>query len=451
MGKRKCVKKVDKCGLDMQNYKWMLNENKRGIIEGLLWAGNNIIINLPAVQNPNTRILRFSDGINSEDPDDHPRLDMVMERAVQDLPTLNQKMKYIFSKHNKIRSFKYNRQPFIYTSFDIDNPDAYPIIPPDVDGILNVTYENYDPLDPTAADCTLGKENSVEKIVVNAQFIFRITENVEHVDITIDRGVYGRYDLEEIITEHLNMNNPLMNNIYSFFITKPLPSPPFGLPGIYVFEFRANDKLTGIVPVIQPIISIIGGANIFTTALPTPFVNGVFIEGVLLQPIHLAKMRVLEFSPSTIIHEFGHFFGRVHTHQIIDPKNPFISSIWDVDRIVSDRVRMGNDEEASIDFVRFNFVKQVVIRVGSQGFDPDSIMTYKIERNYSSANEAMKDNYFLSDMDILDLQEAYPGPMFPGGYIRPKSNTISYNNYYNIYIFFGTLLILFFIWRLLHQ
>ena len=448
----KC-RKIYSCGVDMSNYQWILNNNKRGIIPGLLWEGGNIIINLPVNQNPLTQIKSWSDYINSNDPKDHPQLDIFMERAVQAIPTLNGKMKYVFTIFNKLRRFRYNRKLFIYTSFDITDPNAYPRIPTDVDGILNVIYKNYDNTHPAAADCTLGKEGSnPEKMVINDTFIIRIAEQVNHIDITMNNGAHNINDIIGYMMETIATAIPQMDNLYNISINENNPRPAFGSPGMYNLVITSFNKLTAQPPVIQPIISIVGGPNMFFTAvLPSPFNAGVFISDLLVQPVRVGEMNVYIFTPGTILHEMCHFFGMVHTHQILDHTNPFIGQVWDIERIIGDQLKQGIAEEKATEFAINNYVRPAFINPASQGFDRDSVMTYPVNRNYSSANIEIKGNFFLSSMDLEDLENAYRGQEYPGvGNIKRSSNTISYNNYYNIYIFFGTLLILFFIWRLLH-
>ena len=145
--------------------------------------------------------------------------------------------------------------------------------------------------------------------------------------------------------------------------------------------------------------------------------NYSFNNSILITPdityLFLTEMSIYTFKVSVILHEFLHFLGMVHTHQVAENnpigKNSWIKAVIEADfkkgNLVKESIQdnITNRNDPSLEF--------------PQEFDFDSIMTYEISPTWNIENIGIKENYKLSDIDKKGLTTFYGPASKPPGYI----------------------------------
>jgi len=196
-----------------------------------------------------------------------------------------------------------------------------------------------------------------------------------------------------------------------------------------------NIRILGLIPG-QPYI--ITNANPLITE-SIPFIN--FID-----------MHIYEFNTNTVIHEFMHVLGFVHTHQIVNG-NPIRDEYWQKEKIIERKMRTEEyTREQAERSANANYFNKVGV-IGT--FDYDSIMNYEIKKcdtNNGNKGIEIKKKYKLSKSD-KEMLSLYPqlNLISPVNLINTSNEIVPSfikNNYLYIGIIFLCLLTLYIITNL---
>jgi len=370
----------------------------------------------------------------SDPPESHDKLDECIEKTIDDIPIVDDK----FLKIIELCISPYCRYINIpYTKNVYDTPAFWEQIPFDIQGVLNVKYEkNQD-------NCEWGSVNNIGRSKKN--FINIHQFNNRFTIILTDRGVetdfeiiipVKRYNSSELLIfeinrllTELNIENEITLNVAynsndSFKIQMSVPDDHQGiLPQILIpGGFKTLNLNPGLYPFETKIVF-------------TPYIYYIAVT----------NMYIFIFSVDTIIHEFMHFLGMVHTTQI-NANNPIEE--WNYEPIEKYFIE-NNMDPADIN-------EQITDKIFEddeivQDFDRLSIMTYKIPGCWNYQNISLQKNYKLSAIDKQGLIQNYGPPSNPGyncvyppppppfyqiENFNPNIRTCKSNNKIHILIFF---------------
>ena len=138
------------------------------------------------------------------------------------------------------------------------------------------------------------------------------------------------------------------------------------------------------------------------------FKNSIFITPDITY-LFLTNMNIYIFKVSVILHEFLHFMGMVHTHQVAE-NNPIIT--WN-EKVIEEDFKKGN---LKLESIKTNITnKNDPSLEFPQEFDYNSIMNYTISRRWNKENISLKENYKLSELDKKGLTTFYGPASKPDG------------------------------------
>jgi ATP-dependent Zn protease len=107
------------------------------------------------------------------------------------------------------------------------------------------------------------------------------------------------------------------------------------------------------------------------------------------------------FDVPTTIHEFGHVLGMIHEHQ-----NPYGQTIkWDEKKVLEwAKETQGWSEQTTRDNIINKYDKN---SINGSSFDPLSIMLYFFPASLTLNNIGTKQNFRLSEQDVLWIDKIY--------------------------------------------
>ena len=335
-------------------------------------------------------------------------LDECIEREADKIKDINERFMKILELG--ISPYcRYNNIPYTQNMYPSDAADRsfWENIPDDVQAVLSVDYAPYENDGVEGYVTATGMSTKGGYIPVtkfNNKFL--ITEVIEGVRMP-PRTVLL------LIKTHLKLNtfvDDIKDSLNKAFIIPRVPGYTPSPLNINL-EIESNSptrfklKFTSIY---NSIIEIPEGFKTF--GLSPGFYN--FVNGVYITPtfnyIYVTQMKLYRFKVATVLHEFLHFLGMVHTHQAAE-NNPIIH--WDREKIRKDTSY--SDETIDSQIIDRNEAFQEL----AQPFDRLSIMTYEIKGCWNRENISTKDNYKLSEQDIAGLRANY----------GPASKPVNYN------------------------
>ena len=108
------------------------------------------------------------------------------------------------------------------------------------------------------------------------------------------------------------------------------------------------------------------------------------------------------FDVGTVIHEFGHVLGLIHEHQTT-LANPII---WNTQALYAWALEYsGWNQQQVQDQIIYRYSQS---SINGSNFDPDSIMLYFFPASVTLNNTGTKQNYILSPLDVIYINQQYP-------------------------------------------
>jgi hypothetical protein len=138
--------------------------------------------------------------------------------------------------------------------------------------------------------------------------------------------------------------------------------------------------------------------------------------------LFITFITVFKFSVSSILHEFLHFMGMIHTHQAIE-NNPIIT--WNIEIIT----KYFEENNIDVNTIEDQIINRLHITDQIAGeFDKLSIMTYRIKSDWNAENIDIDMNFKLSEIDKKGLSDFYGPASKPLGYIPEECKEINQNS-----------------------
>ena len=161
-----------------------------------------------------------------------------------------------------------------------------------------------------------------------------------------------------------------------------------------------------------------------------------YIESEVINPysadLYYCTIRILKYYIITIMHEFMHFLGFTHTHQIINQGNNLEFIIEKLKEMVKKNAPLIDDlvlqREINVQYLNKNYITK-------QNFNNASIMNYQIDKCYLSQGEATPKYFGLSGTDLENLKTNYGRRQSIENYKYKKKS-------YHKYLFLTIILIL---------
>jgi hypothetical protein len=374
-----------------------------------LWTGKIMINFSNTINKISTPVYGYVDmkGIVMKDKRSVYLLDECIEREADKIKDIN--MRFMKILELGISPYcRYNNIPYtqnIYPSTVADR-SFWENIPDDIQAVLTVKYAPYenDGLEGHVSDT--GMHESEGHIpITKFNNMFLISEVIEGITMP------ARTVLLTIKT-YVSLANFIANikaSLSQAFIVPRVPGytpSPLNID-VETYSNTATRFKLKFTSIYNSIIEIPVGFKTF--GLAPGFYK--LDKGVYITPsvnyIYVTEMVLYRFKVATVLHEFLHFLGMVHTHQAAE-NNPIIH--WDREKIRKDT----SYTDAIIDS-QFTDRNQDFQEL-PQPFDRLSIMTYDIKGCWNRENISTKDNYKLSDQDKDGLRTNYGPASKPVGY-----------------------------------
>jgi hypothetical protein len=495
MSKQKCCTVPEnECGLDMTPFINTSDFTTMGGTVQNLWTGKKLIINLRDLdwvwndtQIPIETLQSLKDKVregkitkeqyNERDLDLLQMLDNFYPiTGVSDrdkMKSVCERFEAIFRlRLDRVENFRYNTTSgtLIFKNLSIFDKNLYKECLEvnmdgltNVEGIVNISFMVNDPESSVVARTFgLGKPLLTDKLVTcigsGDKFILK-EDNLVPVTVKLslfwDKLTENPYDV--------NPKNPKQNGGFKILLdqlTSDFSKVQLALRYRYYFTIESYNDVSfklkistnspGSTTITNPNKTEILGLNPGQTYIITN-VNPLITESILF--INIIDMHIYQFNTNTVIHEFMHVLGFVHTHQIVN-QNPIRDEYWQKEKIIRQKMTTeGITREKAIITTNANYFDKVGV-IGT--FDYDSIMNYEIKKcdtNNGNRGIEIKKKYKLSKSDIDMLSLTYPqlNLISPVSLINTSNEIVPSfikNNYLYIGIIFLCLLTLYIITNL---
>ena len=440
--REKCCNNIsnNECGLDMTPFINTSDFTTMGGTVQNLWTGKKLIINLRDLEWvwDDTEIpietlaslrRKVVEGKMTQEQFNERDLDLLQmldtfypitgATPTQKMKSVCERFEAIFRlRLDPIKNFRYNtKSGLIFTNLSTFDKNLYS--QQDVEGIVNISFMVNDPKSSIVARTFgLGKpllaDKSVTCIRTGDKFILK-EEQYEPVivklSLFLDKLTENPYDV--------NPKNPKEKGGFKILIdqlTADFSKAQLGLRYKYYFAIESynNESFKLKISTNSPATTITNpngsekvlGLNQGQTYNIT---NGITLITDSIPFINIINMHIYRFNANTIIHEFMHVLGFVHTHQIVN-LNPIKDEYWQKEKIIQRYINSERETRENIVlFTNANYFDKVGV-IGS--FDYDSIMNYEINKcdtnkGFFNNGIEIKKKYKLSKSDIEMLSSAY--------------------------------------------
>jgi hypothetical protein len=398
-----------------------------------LWPHKNIIINFSndfpikrdvLIGKPDNVFELKEMTLLANQKNNRKPVDIELEQALQKITNpygiiisenLNQRFRYIIENRIKPHCAYLNFQYINYKPGSIEyNSMLINPLPNDVSGIVMVVYEQRTS-ENTHADgysTITGYPDIYEQKIFMYNYNQPVPGNNFIISMIINNRDYrvnmtlGLHDIRPFCTDLQDRIKNVFGNRHKISVT----------PIIDILDPQKLNILISIRQLTEPLYRASISNNSYDESLGIPidgkldFLEGTDVDGskfytiILSPPLkRISKLSVIEnFKSDTIIHEFLHILGMVHTHQTFEATSIIQ---WNDPKLRKNLSQTIKDPVSLEKVLKDNYTDTYTKLYDS--FDRDSIMVYSIEKGDTINNIIMNTNFIISKGDIGFLVSAY--------------------------------------------